>query len=618
MPETLFSLEIHIESVENLKVSCKLPAFCFRLLDFPTMIIHHVSPVEAEKLRQRLRLEDKDTLLHELKDRFGNFQFRKGKSCLFKASIDTLLVQLQTVPLYAMLMDLWPRKPTLVGSTLIPLKKAVDKIGVDVYQKGIAVPSLYRDEGVFEVYNLMGSSIATVKLGFRLLSLGGTLIPHIPTEALATETVRKVEAGANIEQAVKSTLEKVLPEIESKSVLEEEIAVETTENKTDGEQDAALQKQDKKHNVEIQTNIHARDIKSSRTLHHRRRENEKDVVITNTYCPPPLYYNCFSNSAPSNQSSSGETKVHRKIQAVPEDAESDVDFVYYDPSLVQSDGTVKLASVSVQTDEKLPYPTTGGQGSSENQAELLQGLYNLKGLTPVSRLPILNALLQELSCLTGGQLVSDTVQPKSKVTSGHPQKASTGNTNSQVLRKPLSATKSEAHEKQIQSVTPSKRAQSSVIGLSNRRVRFKQTSLTYGMTKTQKMRLELNQRDKSANRTRPCEAHKVISEKENIKRDSVRAPLRESELGMTYRIGSAKRSTVTEIKHSTDAQIQTQSSVEQLGYSTPDMKEVTDVHLKEEIPKPDGDIVHSPIQNARNSKSPNSLDVFIPQVQGKI
>ena len=149
MAETLFSLEVHVESVENLRVACKLPALCFRLLDFPTMIIHHVSPLDAEKMRQKLRLEGNESVLQDLKDRFGNFQFRKGKSCLFKASIDTLLLQLQTVPLYAMLMDLWPRKPVLVGSTLISLKRAIDKISKDVYQKGIAIPSFYRDEGDF-------------------------------------------------------------------------------------------------------------------------------------------------------------------------------------------------------------------------------------------------------------------------------------------------------------------------------------------------------------------------------------------------------------------------------------------------------------------------------------
>ena len=76
---------------------------------------------------------------------------------------------------------------------MIPLKKAIDKISSDVYRNGVAVPSFYRDEGVFDVFNLMGSHIAKVKLGFRLLSLGGSLIPHIPTEALARKITTKLK-----------------------------------------------------------------------------------------------------------------------------------------------------------------------------------------------------------------------------------------------------------------------------------------------------------------------------------------------------------------------------------------------------------------------------------------
>ena len=87
MTETLFSLEIHVESVKNIRLPCKLPALCFRLLDFPTMIIHHVPPLRAEKLRQKLLLEDRETMLDELKDRFGHFHFHKGKSCLFLSLI---------------------------------------------------------------------------------------------------------------------------------------------------------------------------------------------------------------------------------------------------------------------------------------------------------------------------------------------------------------------------------------------------------------------------------------------------------------------------------------------------------------------------------------------------
>ena len=632
MTETLFSLEIHVESVENLRVACKLPALCFRLLDFPTMIIHHVSPVDAEKMRQRLRLEDKETLLHELKDRFGNFQFRKGKSCLFKASIDTLLVQLQTVPLYAMLMDLWPRKPALVGSTLIPLKKAIDKISTDVYKKGVAVPSFYRDEGEFNVYNLMGTCITKVKLGFRLLSLGGSLIPHIPTEALAGK-INKIATGGKVEQAVKGALEKVLPEIESRNLFEEEIAEENTESKTDGEKVTSPQRRDIKHNVQVQTNLHARDIKSPELLNHSGKESEEDVVITNTFCPPPLYYNYFSNSAPCNGSNSGKmgepvpqrsgnSNVTSNAHTVKREANrQDVDFMCYDPGLVQPDGTVGLASVSVQTDRTLPKPSVRLE-SSGDQAGLINGLYNLRGLTSDGRLPILNALLQELSCLTGGQQIMDTNQSSGRpqATPGHPPKASGKRLDSQATRKPLTAVKSRTRERQTQQAPPPKRTQSSVIGLSSRRVRFKQTNLTYGMTKTQKMRLELNQKDKLPNRTRPCEAQAVLAQKESIKRDSLRTPLSEGGLGMTYKIGSAKRQMGREMKQTADAQIQTQPSLsdhelEQLPCNNGGiLPSTTDV--KEEVAKPDDVCVHSAIESARSVQSPNSLEVFIPQVEG--
>ena len=626
MAETLFSLEVHVESVEDLRVPCKLPALCFRLLDFPTMIIHHVSPVDAEKIRQRLRREGKESLLHELKDRFGNFQFRKGKSCLFKASIDTLLVQLQTVPLYAMLMDLWPKKPTLVGSTLIPLKMAIDKICADVYKKGVGVPAFYRDEGDFAVYNLMGSPIAKVKLGFRMLSLGGSLIPHIPTDALGKRISERVETSENVEQTVKSALQKVLPEIEARNNLmfEEESEKEfTTESKDLGENVTATQRPDVKH-IEVQTKLHARTIKSSRTFDHKRREGEEDVVITNTFCPPPLYYNYFSNSTPCDRTNSATTRgdgIHqssfndndvRHRQGVEQDDVSDVDFVYYDPGVVQTDGTVGLMSVSVQTDEKLLKPSSG-PSSSRGQAELINGLYNLRGVTSDGHLPILNALLQELSCLTGGQQSTDTAQPRSvsgrsQTTPRRPQTVSARKLppDDTSLRK---VTKSETYKKQTH---PPKRTQTAIIGLPRQRVRFKQTSLTYGMTRTQKMRLEINQKDKLLNRTRPCEVQGALTKKENIKRDSLQTPLSKGDLGMTYKIGAAQRPTGGAMKQTTNAQVETQQLTTELPLPEKHGLPGTTDMVKENTAKPDAEVIDS----ARSLKSANSLEVFIPRVEG--
>ena len=624
MAETLFSLEVHVESVENLRVACKLPALCFRLLDFPTMIIHHVSPLDAEKMRQKLRLEGNESVLQDLKDRFGNFQFRKGKSCLFKASIDTLLLQLQTVPLYAMLMDLWPRKPVLVGSTLIPLKRAIDKISKDVYQKGIAVPSFYRDEGDFSVYNLMGSCIAKVKLGFRLLSLGGSLIPHIPTEALAKRSTERIETGGQIEQAVKGALEKVLPEIESGTFLEEHIPEDIADSETDGQTVKPSQTQDVKQTAEVQTYLHARDITSHIRSHDRRR-SEEDLVITNTFCPPPLYYNCFSKSTVDSDSDtvrkteprilkSGSSSVAGNRQAAGRDSEScDVDFMYFEPSVVQRDGTVGVTSVSVQTDEKFPKPSVEPQ-SNGSQLELVSGLYNLRGLISDGHLPVLNALIQELSSLTGGHQTDTTTQPNSskiQTTPRHPQKYSSKE-KAKGVRKPVTSEKNAVHMKSSQHVSHPKSNQTSVIGLPKQRVRFKQTSLTYGMTKTQQMRLEMNQKDKLTKRRRPCEAHAAaLAQKEN-KRTSLQETFGEGALGMTYKIGPGRKLLGGKPKQMADAQIQTQEYSSGEGLHEVEMAQPSSEEVRENREKPAVELVES----EERSKTPNSVEVFIPQVEG--
>ena len=77
-------------------------------------------------------------------------------------------------------------------------------------------------------------------------------------------------------------------------------------------------------------------------------------------------------------------------------------------------------------------------------------------------------------------------------------------------------------KKQTQQAPSSKRNQTSVIGLSSRKVRFKQTNLTHGMTKTQNMRLEFNQKDKLPNKTRPREAQEALTQKKNVKKDCER------------------------------------------------------------------------------------------------
>lgn len=624
MTETLFSLEIHVESVKNIRLPCKLPALCFRLLDFPTMIIHHVPPLRAEKLRQKLILEDRETMLDELKDRFGHFYFHKGKSCLFKASIETLQAQLQTVPLYAMLMDLWPKKPTLVGSTVIPLKEAVNKVSADVYQKGLEVPSFFKNEGEFTVYNLMGSDIATVKLGFRLLSLGGSLIPHIPREALSTKTTKKHEIGGKNERSVENVTDFHAIRLGRESnEIEEGLEARSVGNKSDGRVVQDRQREGSKCDTGVQTNIFAVNVNGSGTSDQDRWKSEDDFVITNTFCPPPLFYNC--NAAPQSQSASvvpgkyvPQSGSGSAIQiSHKRDKMSDVDFLYYDPSLAQADGSMKLVSASVQTDDK--FMTFE---ADQTHLDVTRGLRNLENFTSDGRLPVLSALLQELSCLSQGHQGSHNTEHKSA--NGQPQRTALHQTHateakkydSQAKTKSLFAEKGSKPKTQGTKKFPSSSAQTSVIGLSGRKVRFKQTNLTYGMTKTQKMRLALNQKYKTEKGTRPSDDQaEMVVANENVKGESSKhKPLRKAELERTYRVGSSKSFALREVKRTADVEIQTQSSLEQLPHENGAAQRygtnIEEVSAKEDS----GD----PSLVERNTKSPNNLEVFIPRLEGRM
>ena len=472
----------------------------------------------------------------------------------------------------------------------------------------------------------MGSCIAKVKLGFRLLSLGGSLIPHIPTEALAKRSTERIETGGQIEQAVKGALEKVLPEIESGTFLEEHIPEDIADSETDGQAVKPSQTQDEKQTAEVQTYLRARDITSHIPSSDRRR-SEEDLVITNTFCPPPLYYNCFSKSTVDSDSNtvrktgpriqtSGNSSVASNRQAASRDSEScDVDFMYFEPSVVQRDGTVGVMSVSVQTDEKFPKPSVEPR-SNGSQLELVSGLYNLRGLISDGHLPVLNALIQELSSLTGGHQTDTTTQPssskiQSQTTPRHPQKYSSKE-KARGVRKPLTSENNAVHMKSSQHVSRPKSNQTSVIGLPKRRVRFKQTNLTYGMTKTQQMRLEMNQKDKLTNRRRPCEAHAAaLAQKEN-KRTSLQETFGEGALGMTYKIGSGRKLLGGRPKQMADAQIQTQEYSSEQGLHEVEIAPPSSEEVRENREKPAVELVES----EERSKTPNSVEVFIPQVEG--
>lgn len=470
--ETLFSFEVHVERIEELSARCRLPAVSFRLLDFPTLIIHHLSPSAAEKMRQKVEMKTVpiDALLSELKDGHNNFQMKKGKSCLLKVNLNDLHSHLQTVPMYVMLIDLWPTKPKLVGSTTVVLKDAINKIHREISRNGIAMPAFYREENTFSVYNLMGSVVAKVKLGYRLLSLGGALLAHVPRWSLRNRESDKenYKAKPTVDaHDISSRVEKKKHPIEVPP--KPHLSVNLTE----------------KQNVHVQTDENKTQNRNNNTA---VTDTNDDFFVTNIVCPPPLYYNFHSDTQPNTVGKGGKLNEDVKRKQTqksvsllkpesPHDVQStDVDFEYCDPVVIPKDQTVMKSCVAVQTDTHLMVKghesTKHGDQSIESEDKCF---------------PLLSALLKELTSVPNIKKSPKSTRVKETIQN----KCGEKNVSSVVKMKPLTVS---SGKKLIDSCRVQSRGKSAVIGLPRERPRFCKSNLTYKMTKTQLMRLEMNQR----------------------------------------------------------------------------------------------------------------------------
>ena len=481
--ETLFSFEVHVEAIKDLRVCCRLPAVSFRLLDFPTLIIHHVSPGLVEKMREKVEVEavSTDTVLNQLKDRQGNFQIQKGKSCLLKLNLNNFHDHLQVVPLYVMLVDLWPKKPKLVGSTTVSLKEAINKIYRDVSWNVVAVPSFYREENIFSVYNLMGTKIAEIKLGYKLLSLGGALLPHVPRWSMLKRDSDKENCGTkpSVDIAGFASVDSSHKEEEKKNITEEPPQPIPSAKPT--EKDVYVQTDWGK----IRKKMTAGD----------------DFPVTNTVCPPPLYYNLHSDTEKVARSKENKLNydVNRKHSLTPESWETkspynienaDADFAYHDPGVIQTDGKVACNSVAVQTNNNIL------KAISRNTESFDQDDWNFDNVDN-KQFPLLKALLNELQTVANSKRIpkeTNLIFPKEPVE--HKFKRKQNISKPVVKKKPLHALTDKKLSDTCKNASFVTLGQSSVVGLPRERPKFRKTNHTYKMTKTQLMRLEMNQKSR--------------------------------------------------------------------------------------------------------------------------
>ncbi|XP_071962350.1 uncharacterized protein [Antedon mediterranea] len=483
--ETLFSLELDVEfvRVQASGVICRIPAVAFRLMDYPTLLLHHMSPVNVQRVKDTISENQPEgpmpSQLKELKDHRGNFVFKKGKSCLFKSNIDNLVGHLSNTPLYVMVLDMWPTVPKLVGNCSVPLQNTIQKIKADVERTGISVPTVHGVKDIYKVYSLMGSEIGYVSLGFKLLSLGAGLISHIPESSITKPVSSKTTADIAEKTVLPTPKQKeniVLQNLEELSIVDERSRERETAKVTSNLLRSSSTQTRRRL---VKPRAHTEHKHYVHDAEKQPKDDDLGLFVSNTLCPPPLFFN---SKCEDLQKKINQTSKKKDSKPEPEESEdSSVGFVethYIFPSDISQQSVRKVhrrnRSKPAVIDSK-PQTQSVGVQSSPDVRSITSSLIN-------QNLPILAALMRELSVLQSNRPL--VVQPSHP---SHHQSVRTPTVPLRMNDEMVGVENESEKEDRLKHTDKVKDARNKRPTSSK-----KKSKLTFGMTHSQKLRLQMN------------------------------------------------------------------------------------------------------------------------------
>uniref|UniRef100_A0A8D2LUH4 Microtubule associated protein 10 n=1 Tax=Varanus komodoensis TaxID=61221 RepID=A0A8D2LUH4_VARKO len=290
--------------------------------------------------------------------------FGRGKSCLFKLRPDTLKGLLRRSPLYALLLALppTPGPARLLGSSSISLAAAAEELLLGTGPGG--------RRGRFPLRDLMGEPVGELELSYRLGNLGSTLQGHLgqgaaPDEPHAEEEQQSQQLPHRLgNQSFRGISLELIPEAEE-------------------EQDPAPEGG----SLGSSSDTHTEFLNDNSGLGEIAKELEME---TNIFCPPPMYYSCPSGNPQPTPKSTASVIVAPAQQPLP--VEETVL-----PSVVPPVQGEPPRSIQETTQNSQTF------GSPEQLRQTL------------NQLPLLNALLMELSLLNNHQVLQpqpSTVHPQ--------------------------------------------------------------------------------------------------------------------------------------------------------------------------------------------------------------
>ncbi|CAF0808436.1 unnamed protein product [Adineta steineri] len=342
---SLVSIEVLISHVHiNLNIECHLPCIVFRLLDYPAVSIPYFDQWQIEEFHNvkrdypniswRQLLSDQ---FYELRSANGKFNFKRGKSCLFKTYFKTLYTHLLNVPLFLLLIDQINDNGTndnttqFIGSCNIKLNELIEMLNQSIIKNGKDIPLVEQQTFYCTLFNLMGTQIGTCNVAVRFCHYGTTILTQLPMldDKLLTKIEQKapIETKKNINEksstvpVVSPTLPSSEPPPPTVDTIVKHIHF-VNEKKDVGLQISRsdLPLSTSNHNKSAQTRWTS--TKTYQTTHHSKSRSLRtiedplfDDISIASYQPPPLYFNSNSDFlqmiTPINAKSMDEAKENR-------------------------------------------------------------------------------------------------------------------------------------------------------------------------------------------------------------------------------------------------------------------------------------------------------------------
>ncbi|XP_045639539.1 microtubule-associated protein 10 [Ursus americanus] len=362
------------------------PAVAFRLLDFPTLLVYPPEGPGAPAPEPRP----------------GLVSFGRGKSCLFRLHPATLHRLLLRTPLYTLLLQLPPGRPTpapqLLGACSISLAATAHKV---LGQAASGCSQGHR--GSFPLHNQVGERIGDIALGYRLTDLGSSLLGHLERPVISTGGgIERVEVSSQTPQ------EKQQPNSEPRTRDADSFLVDLKIPKAqkDLEEKAFHSKTNSGNTVSVghgKTNSICSNP-SVRSVSPPNQEVTELDIETNTFCPPPLYYTHLTQEKmPPVQ---GTITIKPQIN-VPEE----LDGIFLEENRATAPTrTDSLKHTNSGTHGSPPMlinpPCVQAVGASDQTPDHAQTEQDR--ISTIRQLPLLNALLVELSVLYNQPVASPT------------------------------------------------------------------------------------------------------------------------------------------------------------------------------------------------------------------